>query len=739
MLAPGSQFGRYEIHRKLGRGGMGTVYVAHDALLGRMVAIKVFQSDLDMPDAAERFMREARSAAALNHPSIVTIHDFGEAEGRPFLVMEYVQGETLAEVIKRKASLPLADKLLWLEDLCTGAAFAHRTGVVHRDIKPTNLMVNRSGRLKILDFGIARLMGAFTSSATALVGTAGYMAPEQITGAAVSRAADIFSIGVVAYELLTYTEAFPGENTHAITYKCLSQDVTPLEQIVPAIPPVLAEGVQRALKKLPDERFADADELRVILENVRRGLEGSRDVVLTPTVLMPRSTADVPSRATPADSRPSSAGGPKGSTPSALPATDREALARRRATQIEEAVARGRAALLRGELEVAHEECLHALMFDDAHPGAVELEVTIKGAVARQQAAQLLDDARENIATGALTKAQEQVSQARELDPDAAELRRVERDVRLARAEQERLRQRAEAVRAATEAAEGALRRHDVETALALARQVLELEPDHGRARGVEAEALRILDADTGVAPEPEAAPAPMTTVIMPTAVTGGVDRTLAPVMPQDQAETVIVPGRKTPVPPAPPPPAQRRVPPPSTPRAPGVWSMLRTRAAAAAGALRARPAPQQRLLVAGAAGAALIGLAVLAVAFRPAVAPVMSSVVIDAAPFATVTALERADGTPVALPPVPVTPLTLPLPVGSYRVHLAGPEPEGETRVIAFDLAAQEPTVLPVVPLVPLTPSGYFEQYLSVLAAPAADDVPIEAAADGAEQGAER
>ena len=173
MLQPGSQIGRYEIQRKLGRGGMGTVYVAHDPVLGRLVAIKVFATDLDLPDASHRFAREARSAAALNHPHIVTVHDYGDVASQPFIVMEHVQGETLAETIRRRVPVPLTEKLRWIEELCAGAAYAHRSGVLHRDIKPTNLMVNRSGQLKILDFGIARMMGTLSPKATALVGTPG--------------------------------------------------------------------------------------------------------------------------------------------------------------------------------------------------------------------------------------------------------------------------------------------------------------------------------------------------------------------------------------------------------------------------------------------------------------------------------------------------------------------------------------------------------------------------------------
>ena len=180
MFEPGTQVGRYEIQRKLGRGGMGSVYVAHDPVLGRMVAIKVFAGDLDLPDARERFSREARAAAALSHPNIVTVYDFGEYESQPYIVMEYVAGETLAGFIRRKTPVTLADKVRWMEELCAGAGYAHQMQLVHRDIKPANLMIDRSGRLKILDFGIARMLG-LASNNSVMIGTPGFMAPEQIT------------------------------------------------------------------------------------------------------------------------------------------------------------------------------------------------------------------------------------------------------------------------------------------------------------------------------------------------------------------------------------------------------------------------------------------------------------------------------------------------------------------------------------------------------------------------------
>ncbi len=707
MLAPGSQFGRYEIQRKLGRGGMGTVYVAHDPVLGRMVAIKLFATDLDLPDASERFTREARSAAALNHANIVTIYDFGDYDSRPYIAMEYVQGETLAEIIKRKATSSLADKLRWIEELCAGAAYAHRVGVVHRDIKPMNLMIDRTGRLKILDFGIAKMLGAFASSATALVGTPGYMAPEQILGGTIDHRADIFSIGVVCYELLSYTEAFPGENTHAITHRLLSEEAAPLAELVPGANPDVVACVERAMRKTAAERLGDADEFRAVLARARRHVENDSGADTAPTVLSPRPSSPTrrPPTSTEKSIRPSQAAVGE-LTPPPPQSTDRERLAQRRAAQIEVALERSRAALHRGELDVASDECLQALTLDDQHAAALELEAMINVAVAKQRAVVLLGEARQQLGMGALTGAQELLSQARELDPDAVEARRVERDLRLARAEQERLRQRADAVSKAEEAAEKALARTDVETALALARQALELQPDSERARAVEAEALRILDDFTGgdIAP----------TIVMPAGPAPGTHTAV----PAAAAATVVAPAKK-----ADDPVKAVKAKPPARPGrsfkeavpVDRYVAAARASAVSAVAKFRAQPARQQQA-IAGAVAVVLLAAVVGAVfALRPPPVPATGGLVIEAVPFAAVTGIEAvADGSRPALPPNASTPLTMTLPAGTYRVRLVGPAPENESRLVTVEVLANGVAAPAIEPFRALTPAEYFEQYLS-------------------------
>ena len=562
MLQPGSQIGRYEIQRRLGRGGMGTVYVAHDPVLGRMVAIKVFATDLDLPDAAQRFAREARSAAALNHPNIVTVHDYGDVSSQPFIVMEYVQGETLAEIIRRKAPVALTEKLRWIEELCAGASYAHRGGVLHRDIKPTNLMVNRAGQLKILDFGIARMMGTLSPKATALVGTPGYMAPEQILGESLDHRADLFSIGVVTYELLAYTEAFPGETMPTITHRILTQEPVPLREHVPDLPPDLIALVERSLRKNPAERFDDVESLRVTIGRVRRQLENDLpwDAASAPTVIVERPGAGVSKRGTGSQRQiiPDAVGVAE-LTPPPDHRFDREVIARRRTEQIEANLAKSRALLDAGDADAALDACIQALTLEETHPGALELERSIHAALAAKRAEALLQEAESELGRQALTSAQDLLQQARELDPDNADLKRLERDLRLARVEATRQRQRAEALIAALDRAERALEDGETEGALAAARDALALDGTSERARDLEAEAMRRLDEEAdhptplpGRASSAGAAVRPPTNPDLPPTVLSNRaagPRTADP-LPADVAPTIIAPpGRRTPAP----------------------------------------------------------------------------------------------------------------------------------------------------------------------------------------------
>jgi hypothetical protein len=280
--------GRYEIQRAIGTGGMGDLYLARDPMIDRLIAIKLLRDGIDSPEILERFSREARSAGRLHHPNIVTIFDVGEHEGRPFIAMEFVQGETLSTIIGRRPALPLAQKLGWMEALCAGLHYAHRAGIVHRDMKPANVIVEDGGGPKILDFGIAHI--AATGITHGPIGTLNYMAPEQIDGHAIDSRTDIFSLGALFYELLAYRRVFEGDVASGTISKILLGHRRPIESVVPEIDPALARIINRCLESAPADRYPDCASLARDIERIRLQLAG--DEILVPLEAPPSADAD---------------------------------------------------------------------------------------------------------------------------------------------------------------------------------------------------------------------------------------------------------------------------------------------------------------------------------------------------------------------------------------------------------------------------------------------------------------
>jgi hypothetical protein len=277
--------GKYQVVDRLGRGGMGTVYLARDPALDRLIAIKVLSGDLVDEETRERFSREARSVSRLRHPNIVTIFEYGDFTGQPFIAMEYISGESWAELIRRRAPVPLVRKLRMMEELCAGMAHAHRARIVHRDIKPANIMVDaESGSIKILDFGIASNVASNATLATLVVGTPSYMSPEQTTGQRVDHRSDVFTVGSVFYELLSYRQAFDGDTHVTIIEKILNGQARPLDELCPSIDPEIVKIVDTAMKKDPGTRYQDLDAMRADIQAVRERVHGSSGT--EPTVLM---------------------------------------------------------------------------------------------------------------------------------------------------------------------------------------------------------------------------------------------------------------------------------------------------------------------------------------------------------------------------------------------------------------------------------------------------------------------
>src|SRR5690242_10913216 len=254
--------GRYRVERRLGSGGMANVYLAEDQELGRRVAIKIL-NDRHAHDEqfVERFRREATHAAALNHPNIVSIYDRGEAEGTYYIAMEFLDGRSLKELIVTRGPAPVHVAIDYARQILAALRFAHRNSIVHRDIKPHNVVVDDDGRLKVTDFGIARAGASQMTEVGSIIGTAQYLSPEQARGAPVDPASDLYSLGIVLYELLTGTVPFTGETPVEIAMKHLQATPEPPSAKRPEIPPDLDKVVLRALAKNPAERFHDADEM----------------------------------------------------------------------------------------------------------------------------------------------------------------------------------------------------------------------------------------------------------------------------------------------------------------------------------------------------------------------------------------------------------------------------------------------------------------------------------------------
>ncbi len=287
---------RYEVDKLVGRGGMSSVFKAHDTLLERDVALKILhEHHLEDEEYVERFQREARTVAQLSHPNIVTVIDRGEADGRPFIVFEYVDGQTLDRMVSRRGALPIGEALEIAIASARGLAFAHRHGLVHRDVKPQNILLNGDREPKVTDFGIARSLDVkkgVTQTGTVL-GTSNYIAPEQASGDGASAQSDVYSLGVVLFELLTGRVPFEGENFVTVAMRHINEPAPRVSERRRDVSLRLDAAVSRAMAKNPRDRFPSMDafaaELEACLAELRSGTSDS-----TATVL--RAPAPVPAR-----------------------------------------------------------------------------------------------------------------------------------------------------------------------------------------------------------------------------------------------------------------------------------------------------------------------------------------------------------------------------------------------------------------------------------------------------------
>jgi serine/threonine-protein kinase len=264
--------GRYRVVRKLGGGGMADVYLCEDLTLGRHVAIKVLlQRYLNDPTFVERFRREAKAAAGLNQQNLVSIYDWGEVDGTYYIAMEYVEGETLKDLIRRRGRLSGNESVAVTTQLLAAVDFAHRSGIVHRDIKPQNVMLDRSGTVKVMDFGIARAGDSGMTEAGSILGTAQYLAPEQAKGYPVDERSDLYSVGVCLYEMLTGTVPFKGDSAVTVALKHVNEVPAEPAELVPSLPYALNQIVLKAMAKDPADRYQSAAEFARDLRAAKEG------------------------------------------------------------------------------------------------------------------------------------------------------------------------------------------------------------------------------------------------------------------------------------------------------------------------------------------------------------------------------------------------------------------------------------------------------------------------------------
>ena len=281
----GKRLGNYQIGRRLGRGGMGEVYLAHDIALDRTVALKVLRSHLvDDEQLVERFHREARASAKLNHPNIVRIHSVGVEDGVPFFAMEWIEGDPLDAILKEQGPLPWQRAMNIAGQVASALESAHAQGVIHRDIKPANILIDKSGRAHVTDFGVAKVMNARTQLTTegTFIGTPQYMSPEQCGVGEISPASDLFSLGATAYEMLSGLLPFDGDTPATLVRKITQESPSPLTEHVPGLPESICALVHRLIEKDVAIRYQSAREVLRDLERIRIGatISGSATIAM---------------------------------------------------------------------------------------------------------------------------------------------------------------------------------------------------------------------------------------------------------------------------------------------------------------------------------------------------------------------------------------------------------------------------------------------------------------------------
>jgi serine/threonine-protein kinase len=420
--------GKYEITSEIGRGAMGEVYKARDPLIGRMVALKVITSGLSgKPELLERFYQEARSAGALQHPNIVTVYELGKEGDLPFIAMEYLGGESLEKMIARQAPMPLAQKVGYIIQICRALEYAHKHGVVHRDIKPGNIMGTTEGTVKVVDFGIARLVDASKTQTGTLIGTLGYMSPQQLRGEHADERSDIWAVGVLFYELLSYRRPFQGDNPAALMMSIISKEPPPLVSPGVDCNNEIEAIVFRMLQKEAIDRYQTMEEVLLDLDPVLRQLQQARVSELVAESQRLIEAGDLKTaqqrlrEALHADSSHQE-------TKALLDQVTRELRRQQVLPKVQAQLAKAQEKIDAGQFQQAKAEVQAALHLDSTYEPAREMLAEVEEAVQRtRELDKKLRSTKQRIAAGSLTDAGRELDEMLKLDPQnqqAQELRR---------------------------------------------------------------------------------------------------------------------------------------------------------------------------------------------------------------------------------------------------------------------------------------------------------------------------
>jgi len=446
------KLGKYEVLGELGHGAMGVVYRARDPIINRLVALKTITTGVaDDPAMLQRFYREAQSAGGLQHPNIVTIYDMGEAGELPYIAMELVEGENLEQVIARGSALPITLKLVYAMQACRAFEYAHKRGIVHRDIKPGNIMVNKDGTVKVVDFGIARVLEASRTQTGMLIGTFAYMSPEQYHGEHADERSDIWSFGVLFYELLTYQKPFSSPTPASLMHNICDEDPVPLGQVLPECPKELELVVHRMLRKSPSERYQSMEDVLLDLDPICKTLQSQAvtDLIGQAHQLFTEKrfaeTRELARQAVQLESSNQEARG-------LLDKANIELKRIQNRPKVQQFVDKGQALLGEGKLQEAKVAVEHALQLDSSFTPAEELQRAIQAEVSRvRMIADWLEAAKQHLAEGLPEEAEGLLAKVLEAEPSNAQAQSLQQQALKEKVEREKARRLLQGVQRARE------------------------------------------------------------------------------------------------------------------------------------------------------------------------------------------------------------------------------------------------------------------------------------------------